>query len=252
MIPARVKVRLQARGGKILGPATEQPLLTVKDLIRRETLITDEKFNKEASGTVVPASPFKENFSRNALVVEPPAIPAYPTPGPYWLEPPVGEGELIVKLNLTEPSLLEFTASAFSPDRVFASATMWVLPEMQLLDDPGLVLTIAGLYTTVTASAMGSKVTINAHVEMMCGCPITAPPPPPETELFWPSSEFKVTAEIRPRDGRDNLPVDLTCTATSTFTGSADLQRGTFDVWLVAVQAKETNVGFAKTTVTVT
>src|SRR6185295_9588455 len=182
----------------------------------------------------------------------------YPTPGPYWLEVPAGEGERIVQLYLTEPSLLEFAATAYAPTAVYASATMWVLPEMQLLDDPGLVLTIAGLYTTVTASVVGSMVTVNAKVEMMCGCPITpqpplpppTPPPPQGTEMYWPSTEFDVRAELRPRDGRNPHSFRLDCTGTSAFCGSADMQRGTYDVWLVAVQAQETNVGFASTAVT--
>jgi hypothetical protein len=264
MLPAQVKVRLQARGGKILGPAVQQPLLTVKNLTRKEIPITDEKFNQESSGTVV--SSFEDGVSRNAIVVEPPKIsPTYPTPGPYWLQPPVGQeqgqGELIVQLYLDEPTQLEFIATAYAPYPVYSSATLWVLPEMQLLDDPGLVLTIEGLYTTVTASAAGGTVSIDATVKMMCGCPITpqpplpppSPPPPAGTEMFWPSSEFNVMAQIRLKNSStDWTPVPLSCSGVSTFSGSVDKQPpGTYDVWLVAVQAKETNVGFAKTQVTV-
>jgi len=258
MLPAQVKVRVQARGGKILGPAAQQPLLSVRNLTY-ETPIIKAEFDHDSSGTVV--QQFNDLVSRNAIVVQPPAISStYPTPGPYWLETPVGKGERIVQIYLNQPSLLEFTATAFAPHPVTASATMWVLPEMQLLDDPGLVLSIAGLYTTVTATVAGSLVTVNAKVEMMCGCPITpqpplpppAPPPPQGTEMYWPSTEFDVRAELRPRDGRNNHPFKLDCTATSTFSGSADMQLGTYDVWVVAVQAKETNVGFASTTVKVT
>ncbi len=249
MLPAQVKVRVQARDGKILGPAAQQPLVTVKNLVTKEILISDAKVDHGSSGTVVPS--FRGGVSRSAIVVESPAIPGYPPPGHYWLQPPAGEGELIVQLHLTEPSLLEFTATAFAPDPVYASATMWVLPGMQLLDDPGLVLSVAGLFTTVAASVMGFRVSVTATVTMMCGCPITVPPPPSNIELYWPSSEFDVRAEVRPQDGRSNITIPLTCTATNTFTGSEDMQRGTFDVWVVAVQAQETNVGFARTTVTV-
>ena len=171
---------------------------------------------------------------------------------------PRGTQELIVELHLTEPSLLEFTATAFAPDPVCASATMWVLPSMQLLADPGLVLTIAGLYTTVTASVANQTVTIQANVTMMCGCPITlqpppAPPPPGEAppEPYWPSGEFEVTAQIRANGGLDVLSFPLTCSGTSTFKGSLDLKPGTYDLWVVAVQPAETNVGFARATVVV-
>ncbi len=252
MLPAQVKVRLQARDGKILGPAAKTPLLTATNLTRNEILFKDQEFNNAASGEVVAS--LADGVSRNAIVVESPAIPAYPPPGPYWLQPPIGAGELIAQLYLTEPTQVEFRATAFAPYPVYSSATLWVLPGMQLLDDPGLVITVAGLYTTATASATGGTVSVTATVAMMCGCPITAPPPP-DLELYWPSSEFDVRAEIRPQGDSNSYPLPLTFQATNTFSGSLDLPsglRGTFEVWVVAVQAKETNVGFARTTVTVT
>jgi len=252
-----VKVRVQARDGKILGPSAIQPLLTARNVVTGELLIAEAPMNNGASGTELSAAQFDEKVSRNAIVVEPPAYGSpYPTPGPYWLQPPAGQGELIVRLPISEPSLLEFKATAFAPHPVHASATMWVLPEMQLLDDPGLVLTIAGLYATLQASASGGKVTVTANVTMMCGCPITVVPPlapPANTELYWPASEFEVTAQIRPlTDANQVVSFPLTCESTSTFTGSCDLQPGAYEVWVVAVQAKETNVGFARTTVVVT
>lgn len=256
--PAQVKVRVQARDGKILGPAptVKQPLLSVRNVLTNEVLISDAPMNTGSSGMVVPASQFSDTVSRNAIVVEPPPLGApHPTPGPYWLQPPSGEGELIVQLPLAEPALLEFRATAYAPDPVYASATMWVMPSMQLLADPGLVLTIAGLYATVEASAIGSAVSINATVTMMCGCPIAGPPPFPP-ELYWPSDEFEVTAQLRPKDDQGAAsippPVPLTCKKTSTFTGTTAAPPGTYEVWLVAVQANETNVGFARTTLVVT
>lgn len=251
MLPAKVKVRLQARGGKILGPAVKKPTLEVRNLTENKILFTGKEFDNGSSGTVMPA--FGEGDSRNTIVVEPPAIPGYPTPGPYWLQPAAGQGELIASLDITQPSLIEFVATAYAPGPVSSSATMWVLPEMQLLDDPGLVITIAGLFTEATASAMSKVVTVTATVTMMCGCPITAPPPP-DLELYWPSGELDVRAEIRAQNGGSCTPLELYYKAPNTFRGSVILpptERGTFDVWVVAVQAKETNVGFAQTTVTV-
>ena len=258
-------MRIQARDGKILGPATtvKQPLLSVRNVFTNHMLVTNEKFNKDSSGTVLPASEFGYSVSRNAVVVEPfdgpiePTNPPHPQSGPYWLQPPGnGQGELIVALALTEPSLLEFTAKAYAPDEVYASATMWVIPGMELLDDPGLVLTIAGLYTTAQASVAGSTVTITATVTMMCGCPITVAPdktPPSNEELYWPANEFEVTARFRPEySQKDPDTLRLSFTDTNTFTGSMQLAPGRYEVWVVAVQAKETNVGFARTTVVVT
>jgi hypothetical protein len=253
----QVKVRVQARGGKILGPAptVKQPLLSVRNVLTGETLISDAPMNNGSSGTVVPASQFSDSVSRNAIVVQPPAIsPTYPTPGPYWLEVPDGQGELIVQLQIDEPSLLEFRATAYAPDPVYASATMWVMPGMQLLANPGLVLTIAGLYATVEASASNGTASISANVTMMCGCPITVQPSqtlPPNTEPYWPSSELEVTAQLRANGGSEMYASPLKCTSTSTYTGFINVPPGAYDVWVVAVQANETNVGFARTTLMV-
>jgi hypothetical protein len=261
-----VKVRVQARDGKILGPAktVKQPTLSVRDVRRNEyVVIPNPNFDTRSSGTVKEASAFRQTFSRNAIVVEPPPIeppppvePPFPQPGPYWLETPIGEGELIVSLPLTEPSLLEFTATAYAPDKVYASATMWVMPGMELLADPGLVLTIAGLYTTVEASAVGGTVTVTATVTMMCGCPITvAPPKPPPAgeELYWPETEFEVTARYRKVGGAqgESDPFALSFATTNTFCGSVQLAPGIYVVSVVALQRKETNVGFASTSVEV-
>ena len=253
----QVKVRVQARGGKILGPAAtvKQPLLSVRNVLTGQTLISDAPMNNGSSGTVVPESQFNDSVSRNAIVVQPPAVsPTYPVPGPYWLEVPDGQGELVVQLHLAEPSLLEFRATAYAPDPVYASATMWVVPGVQLLADPGLVLTIAGLYATVDASASNGTVSISANVTMMCGCPITVQPSqtlPSNMEPYWPSTEFTVTAQLRADGGTSVYAFPLTCKSTSTFTGSSNVPPGVYDVWVVAVQANETNVGFARTTLTV-
>ena len=257
-------MRVQARDGKILGPAktVKQPLLSVRNVLTDETLITNAKIDQRSSGTVVPVSLFSETVSRNAIVVEPsplnpppPVKQPFPEPGPHWLLPPSGEGELIVSLPLTEPSLLEFKATAYAPDEVYASATMWVIPGMQLLADPGLVLTFAGLYTTVQTSVAGTTVKVTATVTMMCGCPITvAPPaqPPPGEELYWPATEFEVYAQVRVKGSQDEpVPLPMSFETTNTFTRSVQLAPGTYEVSVVAVQPRETNVGYASTTVVV-
>lgn len=259
-ISAQVKVRVQARDGKILGPAStvKPPLLTVRNVHSGEVLIHDQPFNNQSSGTVVLESQFSNSASRNAIVVQPPATgpisPTYPKPGPYWLQTPAGQGELIVSLPIKEASLLEFRATAFAPDPVISSATMWVLPGMQLLSDPGLVLTVAGLYVTVQASASAGTVSLQANVTMMCGCPITPQPSPTlpaKTEPYWPSNEFAVMAELRGDQGRHVTALELVCTSTSMFTGSAKVPSGDYEIRVSAVQALESNVGFARTTLRV-
>lgn len=247
-----VKVRVQARDGKILGPAAtvKQPLLTVRNVVTGEILIDGKPFNTASSGTVVPVSQFSDKVLRNAIVVQP-SETSSTAPGPYWLEPTEGQGELIVPLLLNEPSLLEFRATAYAPDPVDSSTTMWVLPGMRLLYDPGLVLTIAGLYATVTATASAGVISVTANVTMMCGCPITPQPAPPNTEPYWPSTEFNVAAEIRDSNGQLVTTLHLDCTSTSLFTGSTSVSPGEYEIRLIAVQITESNVGFARTKVSV-
>lgn len=246
----QVKVRVQARGGKFLGPAVQPPQLTVRNVNTGEVLIAAQPMNNAASGTVV--SQFSNEVSREVIVVQPGGV--YPTAGPYWLEAPAGEAELIAQLQLTEPSLLEFIATAFQPSPVNASATMWVMPGMQLLADPGLVLTMQGLSVDVVATASNGTVTLTAHVAMMCGCPITQPmqsSDPNGPEPYWPSTEFSVTAQLRGNGGQSVYGFDLDCTGTSTYSGTQQVPSGTYEVWVVALQAAETNVGFGRTVVTV-
>ncbi|HET7434713.1 MAG TPA: hypothetical protein VFN10_08380 [Thermoanaerobaculia bacterium] len=253
LLYSSVKVRVQARGGKFLGPAVKAPKLTVRNVLTGEVLIDGQTFDNSSSGTVLPESSFQDDISRGIVIVQPGGV--YPQPGPYWLEPPSGAAQTIAQVPLQQPSLLEFIATAYQPSPVTASAAMWVMPGMQLLDDPGLVLTMQGLIVEVMPSASGGTVSLKAHVAMMCGCPITQPmtsaPPNGMPEPYWPDPEFLVSAQLRGNGGTNVYAFDLTCTGTSTYTGSQQVPSGTYEVWVVATQRAETNVGFGTSTITV-
>lgn len=60
-----------------------------------------------------------------------------------------------------------------------------------------------------------------------------------------------MTAQLRANDGTEVYAFPLACKGTSTFTGSQSVPSGEYDVWVVAVQTKETNAGFARTGLTV-
>jgi hypothetical protein len=60
-----------------------------------------------------------------------------------------------------------------------------------------------------------------------------------------------VPAQLRTNGGTQVYAFPLACTDTSTFIGSLSVPSGVYDVWVVAVQANDTNVGFARTTLTV-
>jgi len=242
-----IKIRVQARGGKILGPAVTAPRLTVRNAVTGEVLY-DQPMNNGSSGTVEPQAQFSGDISREIVIVQPTVDS--PTPGPYWLLPDANEGQAIARFRLTQPALLVFTATAYAPEPVTASATMYMTPGMQLLEEPGLVLTIAGLSVTATVTAKNGTANVTATVRMMCGCPITPrpiPPPPPgqsPPEPYWPYTEFQVSAQLRGNGGFSVYAFDLACTDTDTFTGSTQVPSGEYEVWITAVQPKETNVGF--------
>ena len=246
MANVQVKVRLQARGGKFLGPAVDAPQLLVRKAGETAPLFSGT-FNNASSGTVV-ATP-TPGSSRNAIVVQTPEkAQFYPAAGAYALEPPAGEAMIVASFPLTEPCAVEFVATAFTKNPAIpltTSTTMQLCPNTDLTADPGLLLTIPGLIVgSVKASYANSVLAVSATVTMMCGCPITPQPwttTPPDTEPYWPSYEFIVTANIA------GTILPLQCTAADTFTGSAsvDLAPGAHVVTVCAIQPAECNSGYA-------
>lgn len=250
----QVKVRVQARGGKFLGPKVTPPTLTVR-IAGQEEVLFSGTFDNSASGTVV-ATP-SPAASRNAIVVQPVQPPQfYPAAGAYALEPPPAQALLIASFALDAPAPVEFAATAYagSGAALTTSTTLQLWPGITLLDDPGVLITIPGLLVTVTSATYASDthtLTVQATAEMMCGCPITPQPwtTPPDTEPYWPSYEFAVTAAI---PGLTSFP--LTCQKPNTFEGSVDgltLESGTYEVFVFAQQAGESNAGYGAGSLTV-
>lgn len=245
MITTQIKVRVQAHGGKFLGPKVAPPALVVR-VAGMTVNLFEGTFDNSASGTVV-ASP-DPTASPNAILVPPPPTGAsvfYPGAGAYFVEPPEDAAALVASFDLDAPAILEFIATTGS---VSTSAMMAVYPGMQLLEDPGFILTFPGLLTSITsASYDGKNVSVEASVEMMCGCPITPNPTtaPADTEPYWPSYAFNVTAHVAGQQ------IPLACTAVNTFsgTGAVTLEKGSYDLTVVAEQPSATNVGIASGTV---
>jgi len=133
------------------------------------------------------------------------------------------------------------------------STTLQLWPGLTLLEDPGVLLTIPGLLVNVAKAEYDAKaksISVTATVEMMCGCPITPQQwtTPPDTEPYWPSYAFAVSATI---DGA--APFPLACTDTNTFNASIPLSlaSGTREILVTARQPAESNSGYATFTLTV-
>lgn len=246
-----VLVRVQARGGKFLGPNVGYSTIAVLD---GDEVLFGPAVATGDSGTVDPRTgdPIPPSASRDVIAVE---SSAGPPAGAYWLVPDATSAGVVATFPLAEPALLEFRASALcgTPSEVTASVMMWVCPGMQLTSDPGVVINIPGLVVSVT-STVNDQIDVTATVTMMCGCPITAPtwPPPPGTpEPYWPETEFQVVAVLTPSSGPP-ITQSMTFQNTNTFVTAFALPAfGDSLVAVYAVQQAESNVGYAQTTVTV-
>jgi hypothetical protein len=262
MAITKIRVRVQAHGGKYLGPAvaTTPPQLTV--LIGGTPVGPSQTFPTASSGTVV--QDYVVGASPHTIIVEsePKKTPYYPTPGTYWLvAPDEGEADLIVSLDLEEPTAVEFRVTAFASNDesqpVFGSVTLTLAPGVDYTRlQPGLVVPVHGLRVFAVSAAYDSStglVNVQATVEMMCGCPITLQPRtqpiPKGVEAYWPSNEFEVTAYFFRRAVVVGS-VTLSCTyTTSLFSGSAAMPAGTNLVVVSAIQPGMMNAGSGATNV---
>jgi hypothetical protein len=248
----RVLVRVQARGGKFLGPGVKYAMVTVLD---GEDVVFGPVLAAGDSGTVDPTAgaPFPAAASRDVIAVQ--ATSGGPPAGAYWLTPDATSAGVVAAFPLARPALLEFRATALydTPAPVTASAAMWVLPGMQLTAEPGVLLSIPGLAVSI-APTVAQEVTVTATVTMMCGCPVTPPSWPPVsggTEPYWPEPEFQIVAVLTPPSGPP-VSQPMTFVETNTFGISFPLPpAGESTIAVHAVQPAECNVGYARATITV-
>ena len=254
MAPAQstsIRIRVQARNGKFLGPNVHFAVVSV---LKDGYTLFGPALASGDSGVVDKhvGTPLPEGASRNAIAVQ--ATKSGPPAGAYWLEPDAASAGIVATFDLAEPAQLEFCATALrgTPQAVTTSTSMWVVPGMQLTDDPGLILTIPGLFVAVSCT-LGRELTVVATVTMMCGCPVTTPTWPEPTggpEPYWPETEFEVFAVLTPPSGKPASQA-MTFTGTNTFQATFPLPPvGASNVAVYAVQRAESNVGFAQQPVT--
>jgi hypothetical protein len=243
MTPAQVRVRVQAVGGKSLGPHAHSPVLMVT--ANGETSIW--KIPNGSSGTVVPQQ--SSDTTPFPIVVQPDPIKSkwYPKPGTYWLEPPAdGESDVVVSIPLKTATEVQFRVEAFNPNPVYTTVTQKIEPGESLLE-PGLTIPVPGLLVAeFTATPVGPGLTmLEATVQMMCGCPVTKIPTDaaPSVEPYWPSTEFEVTARFA-----SDVTATLHCVDTNTFAAVVARPAGPCEVVLTAYQPSTRNTGGATLT----
>lgn len=242
-----ILVRVQAKGGKFVGPDAGYAQVTLRD-VKSGTVLAQGTASGGSGNlleTFIPSStrqPVVTTQSTGAqsllwLSAMPPTIP--PTAG------------FTATLELSAPTLVEFTAEALTngtPNGHSVTETMWVTPGADLTAEPGMVLVIPGLIVKdVKPSGSATSLSLTAWVAMMCGCKI-------DPTLPWLPTEFFVSATVTNSiTGEFVAQVPLVYKSTSTFGTSQPITLpgpGTYAVTVDAVQPAEGNVGSATIAVT--
>ena len=247
MQPTNVLVRVQAKGGKFLGPDIGYSLVTIRSVVSGEVLAQ----GVAAGGSGALAAEFSAGASRGVIVTPQPTG----APTMQWLSAPGGTAGLSVSLQLDAPTLVEISAAGLAnglPNGHTVSQRMWITPGADLTEEPGVVLVLPGLNVQIlspsVASPAGDPLEVTAWVTMMCGCRI-------DPSLPWHPSQFTVGAEVRHVGGGCVAEAPLDFVKTSTFVTPMPITlpgAGNYELVVNAVQAAEGNVGSASVFFSVT
>lgn len=246
----RLKVRVQALGGKFLGDDIGGAIVTIRDAQTGEVLASGK--TQGDSGNLSAA--YSPGASPSALIT-----PTATGSTVSWLTPDDGSAHFTADVALDRPRLLEIAAvgplgGLQSAHRV--AATEWLVPGQDVDTTLGLVLLMPGLlvqvmqpatHTAVPSGTTAQSIAFEASVGMMCGCPISG-----ATDNPWVPDDFEVYADIVPvqaqRAAATRLPLAFNAAGTpSLFTGSFSFVPGTgpafFEAIITARQISTSNIG---------
>ena len=232
-----ILIRVQARGGKFLGPDIGYSTVTVRNAQTGQIL---------ASG---PAGTTCNDSGNLSLTVSNDAssgvVLTYPGPQVWYLTTNPGKTAFFqANFDIANSTLVEISAQARG---ITSSGTMWIEPGWELSTEPGYIVTMPGLAVDIIAvKAANGAFAVSAKVTMMCGCPINDQKTDPKGPIQWPSSEFEVWAELR-SGGIAVTRGTLGLQETSVYGGSVGWPpaSGNYELAVVAIQKSESNVGIA-------
>jgi hypothetical protein len=156
-------------------------------------------------------------------------------------------------LDLAEPTRvrIDLYGPRAAGEPHLASQLLTVLPGHDITGD-GIVISVPGLLVTVLSPApnevfpQGEAIRIDAHVAMLCGCPI-APDKP------WKPEQYDVRATVTDENGKQVAAFKLEYAGIdSIFTGElAAPAAGSYQVTIAAVQDGTPNAGVGVSGLTV-
>jgi hypothetical protein len=248
-----ILIRVQARGGKFLGPDINFSYVWVKEAATGRILAEGAAGSGSAdSGNLCPDAAvttcpdvLPANGSSTGVVLtysDPSSAPAV-----RYLTADSATAGFQASFDLTQPTLLEIVAAGADP-RYRGAGTMWAVPGMQLVDPPGYVVEIPGLAVTVQhAYRVKDAVEVLAKVTMMCGCPIDSPQTAKNPAFIpWPVGEFEVNAQLW-LGSQMKTTVPMALQSTSVFGALLKFPPGidpaSLTVWVTALQRKAANFG---------
>lgn len=136
-----------------------------------------------------------------------------------------------------------------------ASSERWLIPGQSMAGADGWVIELPGLAITLVdtpakpqqgtarqgTARQGTPQQLTAHVQLMCGCPITA-------GGMWDAAEYSVTTEIlQPGAAAVRMPMTFAEAPGRYATRWTPAQRGKAEITITAINRRTGNAGVLRT-----
>jgi len=164
-----------------------------------------------------------------------------------------GGASWVGELDIDKPTRVK--AEAIGPlsagdNQQQASLSFWVLPGQDIEGD-GILLTFHGFTVHPVSPGPhqsfkpGEEIRIEAHVVMMCGCPV-------EPGGLWDADRYRIRAQVRSAERiLTELPLEFTGT-TNRFAGTFTFQEpGSYKIIITAADPAQNNYGASQTSIVV-
>jgi hypothetical protein len=240
----KVCVRVIARDGKFLGDDVGGASVTIRDAHTKELLAHGT--TSGSSGLDGPGGVMCASLRRGEPI------------------PTADASSYTAELKLDRPRRIEITAHGplgIPGSANTVSATQWVYPGKDIVEGDAFLLEVPGLIVQIVSPATNynektlSALRIQAHVAMMCGCPIDyksdeakmiCPELPPDQQPWLPN-EFEVAAVICGANGATTtIPLQFaeTTDTPGQFAGIWDQPLpGAHEITVYAYQKATGNTG---------